>query len=133
MSGYIGYIASRPVGDSRAPQHIQNMVIREHCRARGLPFRLSATEYATEHCYMILEKLVADLPAYDGIVAYSMFMLPQRPERRRSLYDAILRERCVLMAAVEDIALATPDDIDRWEDILKVANAVTAPRQAQEI
>ena len=124
MSGYIGYIASRPVGDTRAPQHIQNMVIREYCRSKGLAFKLSATEYATPHCYMMLEKLVADLPAHDGIVAYSMFMLPRRAERRRALYDVIISNGCSMLAAVEDIRLETSDDVDRWEDILKVAYAL---------
>lgn len=132
MAGYIGYIASRPIGDTRAPQHIQNMVIREFCKGKGLPFKLSATEYATEHCYMMLEKLVDDLPAHDGIVAYSMFMLPKRAERRRALYDTILKNGCVLMAAVEDITLATRDDVDRWEDILKVAYALSGAHSLQE-
>lgn len=132
MTGYIGYIASRPVGDTRAPQHIQNMVIREFCRQRGLQFKLSATEYATPHCYMMLEKLAADLPAHDGIVAYSMFMLPKRAERRLALYDRILGHGCSLLAAVEDIRLATADDVDRWEDILKVEAALSGATAAVE-
>ncbi len=124
MSGFSGYIASRMIGDSRVPQHIQNMVIREYCRQRGLTFKLSATEYAVPHCYLMLEKLVDELPAHDGIVAYSMFMLPRRAERRRALYDRILSAGCALYAACEDLALTCEEDARRWEDILAVQHAL---------
>lgn len=124
MGVFTGYIASRPIAGSRVPQHIQNMVIREYCRQRGLGFNLSATEYAIPHCYVMFEKLVADLPAYDGIVAYSMFMLPSRAERRRALYDRILGAGCSLRAACEDLVLASSEDARRWEDILMVNDAL---------
>ena len=119
-----GYIASRPIADSRVPQHIQNLVIREYCRQRGLGFNLSATEYAIPHCYLMLEKLVSDLPAFNGIVAYSMFMLPSHSDRRRQLYDRILGTGCSLHAACEDLVLASPEDARRWENILTVQAAL---------
>ncbi len=121
-----GYIASRPIAGSRVPQHIQNLVIREYCRQRSLGFNLSATEYAIPHCYVMLEKLISDLPAADGIVAYSMFMLPSRAERRRHIYDRILDAGCSLHAACEDLVLASPEDARRWENILMVQDALQA-------
>lgn len=119
-----GYIASRPIAGSRVPQHIQNLVIREYCRQRGLGFNLSATEYAIPHCYLMLEKLVSDLPAFDGILAYSMFMLPTRSDRRQQLYDRILGAGCSLHAACEDLVLASAEDARRWENILTVQDAL---------
>ena len=124
MSGFTGYIASRKIGDSRVPQHIQNLVIREFCRQRGLTFKLSATEYAVPHCYLMLEKLVDELPGHDGIVAYSMFMLPRRADRRRVLYDRILGAGASLYAACEDLKLTSEADARRWEDILAVQAAL---------
>lgn len=129
MAGYTGYIASRPIGSDRAPQHIQNMVIREYCRQRGLRFNLSATEYAVPHCYMMLDKLVAELPGPEGIVAYSMFMLPASADRRRAIYDRVLAAGCSLHAAVEDLALRDAEDVRRWEDILKVQAALNGGGQ----
>ena len=126
MAVFTGYIASRPIAGTRVPQHIQNLVIREHCRQRGLTFNLSATEYAMPHCYLMLEKLVSDLPAFDGIVAYSMFMLPARAERRQQLYDRILAAGCSLRAACEDLEMASAEDARRWETILTVQEALNA-------
>lgn len=122
--GYRGYIASRPIDGCRVPQHIQNLVVREHTRRHGLAYRLSATEYAMTHCYMMLEQLLDELPQLDGIIAYSMFMLPRRPERRRALYGRILGLGRTLHAAVEDLALHDERDMARWEDIFLVHAAL---------
>lgn len=124
MSGYTGYIASRPIAGSRVPQHIQNLVIREYCRQRGLGFRLSATEYAMPSCYMMLESLLADDAGHDGIVAYSMFMLPARAEARRRVYDRLLAAGRSLHAACEDLVMRNAEDARRWEDVLLVQTAL---------
>lgn len=125
-----GYIASRDIAGSRAPQHIQNLVIREYCKQRGLAFRLSATEYAPEHCYMMLEKMLVEFAPNTGIVAYSMFMLPARAERRREIYAKILEKGGSLHAAIEDLTLASEADIARWEDILTVAHVLDGQKHA---
>lgn len=127
--GYRGYIASRPIDGCRVPQHIQNLVLREHARRHGLAYRLSATEYAMPHCYMMLEQLMDELPRLDGIIAYSMFMLPHRPERRRALYGRILGTGRALHAAVEDLVLHDAGDVARWEDIFLVHTALAARRE----
>ena len=118
--GFPGYVASRPISGFRVPQHVQNLVIRDHAQRRGLMYKLSGTEYAMEHCYMMLEQLVGELPAHEGIIAYSMFMLPERAERRRRIYGRVLAVGCSLHAAVEDFVLERPEDIQRWEDIWQV-------------
>ena len=118
--GFIGYNGARHLATGRAPQHIQNMVIRDYCRRHDLTFKLSASEYAMPHCYMMLDKLVEEISQHDGIVMYSMFMLPARTTRRRALYKRILGAGASLHAAVEDLALATDTDLTRWEDILRV-------------
>jgi len=129
--GFPGYIASRAVFGNRVPQHIQNLVIREHSKKYGLAYRLSGTEYAMDHCYMMLQQLVDELPAHRGIIAYSMFMLPQRAERRRAIYDQVLAADCELHGAVEDIVLAGPADIRRWEDIWQVQQATMSTDAAE--
>ena len=49
-------------------------------------YLLSATEYAMPDCYLILEQVLADLAALDGVILYSMFMLPADTGRRRQIY-----------------------------------------------
>ena len=122
--GWRGYIASRPIQGSRVPQHIQNLVIRDHAQRNGLAFKLSATEYAMPHCYMMLDQVLEELPELEGIILYSMFMLPWDPERRRAVYRKVLAQGAALHAAAEDFTLRAEADVARWEDIFLVQSVV---------
>jgi len=61
MSKLRGYIFSRPFMGERAPQHVQNIILRDYCSKRGYDFLLSVTEYAMPDSFMILESLLDDL------------------------------------------------------------------------
>jgi sporadic carbohydrate cluster protein (TIGR04323 family) len=122
QKGYRGYVFSRTVDNHRVPQHIQNLVIRDYAARRRLHYLLSATEYAMPDCYLILEQVLADLAALDGVILYSMFMLASEPERRRAVYRRLLAAGCSLHAAVEGFVLADEVDIERWENVLRTAD-----------
>jgi sporadic carbohydrate cluster protein (TIGR04323 family) len=124
-AGHRGYIGARPLNGSRTPQHVQNIVIRDYARRKNLQFLLSAVEHVMPGSYMILEDLLDELPRLNGIICYSIFMLPPDERRRREVYDRLLREGCNLHAAVEEIAIASNDDIQAVEDILLVNKYVT--------
>lgn len=119
--GYRGYVFSRSVDGHRVPQHIQNLVIRDYAQRRRLRYLLSATEYAMPECYLILEQVLADLPALDGVILYTMFMLPSAPEQRQSIYQRVLASGCSLHAAVEGFTLGSGRDVERWENVLRTA------------
>jgi len=122
QKGYRGYVFSRSVDSHRVPQHIQNLVIRDYAVRRKLHYLLSATEYTMPDCYLILEQVVADLAALDGIILYSMFMLPSDPERRQVIYRRLLAAGCRLHAAVEGFVLESEADVERWENVLQTAD-----------
>jgi len=122
QKGYRGYVFSRSIDNHRVPQHIQNLVIRDYAARRKLHYLLSATEYAMADCYLILEQVLADLPALDGVILYTMFMLPSAPEQRDLVYRRLLAARCSLHAAVEGFVLESEADIERWENVLRTAN-----------
>jgi sporadic carbohydrate cluster protein (TIGR04323 family) len=124
-SGHRGYIGARPLNGSRTPQHVQNIVIRDYARRKNLQYLLSAVEHVMPGSYMILEDLLDELPRLGGIICYSIFMLPPDERRRREIYDRVLREGCELHAAVEEIAIASNDDIGAVEDILLVNKYAT--------
>jgi sporadic carbohydrate cluster protein (TIGR04323 family) len=124
-AGHRGYIGARPLDGSRTPQHVQNIVIRDYARRKNLQFLLSAVEHVMPGSYMILEDLLDELPRLNGIICYSIFMLPPDERRRREVYDRVLREGCNLHAAVEEIAIASNDDIQAVEDILLVNKYAT--------
>ena len=68
-----GYNFSRPFLGERAPQHVQNIVIRNYCEKNNHKFLLSSTEYAKEDSFYILQELISNLYDYDGLVFYSLF------------------------------------------------------------
>lgn len=118
--GYRGYIASREVNGNTVPQRVQNLVVRDYARNKGIEFKLSAVEYIMPGCYMILEDVLNELPKLEGIIMFSLFMLPGGKERRRAIFDRVLVQGCVLHAALENLSIRTHDDIARIEDILDV-------------
>lgn len=75
--------------------------------------------------YMILEDLLDELPRLNGIICYSIFMLPSDEARRCEIYDRVLREGGDMHAAVEEITLASKADIQAIEDILMVQKYAT--------
>ena len=122
QKGFRGYVFSRSIDSHRVPQHIQNLVIRDYATRRKLHYLLSATEYAMPDCYLILEQVVEDLAALDGIILYSMFMLPSDRQQRQLIYRRLLASGCSLHAAVEGFVLASEADIERWENVLQTAD-----------
>jgi sporadic carbohydrate cluster protein (TIGR04323 family) len=132
QKGYRGYVFSRPVDNHRVPQHIQNLVIRDYATRRKLHYLLSATEYAMPDCYLVLEQVLADLAALDGVILYTMFMLPSAPEQRSLIYRRLLKAGCRLHAAVEGFVLESEADIERWENVLRTA-AICSDLKYQEI
>jgi sporadic carbohydrate cluster protein (TIGR04323 family) len=116
-SGYRGDIGSRPYFGERAAQHVQNLVIRDYCQRNGHPYLLSATEYAMNGCYMMLEEVFRELPRLEGIVLYSIFMLPRNRDRRRRAYDTVLSSGAVMAGALENLVIRNEQDIRVVEDI----------------
>ncbi len=123
--GYRGYIASRPILGNRTPQHVQNLVIRDYAQRHQLAYRLSAAEYAMPHCYLMLEQVALELERLDGMIVYSLFMLPRRPERRRRLWRRLVETGSVFHAALEELWVKHDDDIERVETIFRLQTVVS--------
>jgi sporadic carbohydrate cluster protein (TIGR04323 family) len=115
-----GYIFARPFMGERAPQHVQNIILRDYCQKRGHELLLSATEYAMEDSYMILESVLDDLANIDGIVFYSLYQLPSHPEKRKLIYSRVLDAQKSLHFAVEGMSISNINDIDSVENCLLV-------------
>ena len=122
--GFSGYIASRAIDGNRIPQHIQNLVVREYAKKHQLAFNLSATEYNCQSCYLLLEQLLNQIDQIDGIILYSLFMLPEKYERRKMIYQKIIETGKALHAAVEDYQIASWDDVDRIESVFRLNNMI---------
>ena len=126
MEGHQGYLSSRPFLNERAPQHIQNLVIRDYCQRNQLKYLLSATEYAMSNCYLTLEQLLKklELGELDGIVFYSLCQLPERIVDRQTIFDRVLSSGKDLHFATEMIVVRDYETRERVNDILSVATTL---------
>jgi len=118
-----GYIFSRPFMTERAPQHVQNIVIRDYCQQNNFNYLLSATEYIMEECFLILNQVLNELSEIDGIVAYSLFQLPSDYSKRKIIYSKIITQEKSLHFAVEGLHISSEIDIEKIETIWNLKNA----------
>lgn len=122
MSTVRGYIFSRPFMGERVPQHVQNLVIRDYCERNKLQYLLSATEYAMPHSHLILEQVLEELDQIDGLVAYSLFQLPEELSQRHRIYDktVVKNHGKALHFAVEGLRVSTASECERIETLWKI-------------
>lgn len=125
-SGYRGYIVSRPVRGTSFPQRVQNLVVREFARRKGLAYKLSVTEYAMPHCYMMLEQLLGELDALDGVILFSAFTLPPEAGRRRRVLERVLERGAVLYAALEDLTVRDAAGAAALDELIAIAATLPA-------
>lgn len=131
--GYQGYITSREFHGQRAPQHVQNLVIRDYCNNRNMDYLLSGTEYAIPGSFLILKQLLNDLEKIDGIVAYSIFQMPEKKIARSEIFNSVIAKKKSIHFALESISISCCSDIARVEDIWSVSNIMKHVPNIQEI
>ena len=112
-----GYIFSRPFMGERAPQHVQNIIIRDYCEKNNLFYLLSSTEYAKKKSHLMLDQVLNELKNVDGIVAYSLFQLPENKTLRNKVYNKIIKSKKELHFSVEGLKIVNSKDIEKIENI----------------
>ena len=133
MRGYQGYVTSRSFQGQRVPQHIQNLVIRDYCKNRGMTYLLSGTEYAIPGSTMILKQILNSLEQLDGIVFYSLFQLPENTQDRIKIYQKVIACNKSIHFAVETLMLNEERDCHRLEDIWGVHKIMKNLPNVQEL
>lgn len=95
----------------RAPQHVQNIVIKDFCHNNSFEYLLSVSEYKMENSFLMLNGLIKNMKNIDGIVAYSIFQLPQDYKNRNIVLKKILKKKKFISFAVEKITVSKLKDI----------------------
>jgi sporadic carbohydrate cluster protein (TIGR04323 family) len=131
--GYRGYVSARPFGGYNIPVPIQNLVLRDYCTHNKLFFMLPVNENIFPHSYMVLDGLIRDLSAFEGVVMCSMHMLPAGKARRQAVIRKILDQGCVLHFALEATVVTTPKDAERVEDLVVLTQASAKEKQLQAL
>lgn len=116
--GLRGYVTSRKFGDFFIPVPLQSLALREYCTRHGKLYVLPVNENDFPHSYMVLEGLIQNLEDFEGMVMCSVWMLPERAERRRRIYDTILKRGCSMHFVIEDLTLASLADVDQIEELI---------------
>jgi len=104
----------------RVPQHVQNLVIRDYCKKQGFQYLLSATEYAMPNSHLILQQVLDELSELDGIIFYSLFLLPEDTTERDRVIQIILKKEKTIYFAVEGLRISNKAEYKRIEIIWQV-------------
>ena len=120
MKNVRGYNFSRPFMGERAPQHVQNIVIKDFCTKNNLNFLLSATEYSMNDSSYILSELINDLDNLHGIVAYSIFQLPEDNKKRKEFLRKILKKKKNIFFACENLKVTNNIEMKAIDTIWKI-------------
>jgi sporadic carbohydrate cluster protein (TIGR04323 family) len=67
---------------------------------------------------MMLEEVLRDLSSIDGIVMYSIFMLPESRAQRYRIYDILFNKNISLHGALENINIDTKFSVEHLEEVL---------------
>ena len=119
-----GYIFSRSFMNERAPQHVQNIVIRDYCEKNNFLYLLSSVEYVMQSCHLMLQQTLNEIKSIDGIVAYSLFQLPENKQQRLKIYKKILDLKKEIHFSVENLKIVKKKDIEKIENIWMVRQAL---------
>ncbi len=115
-----GYIFSRAFEGERAPQHIQNLVIRNYCNNNNLEYQLSASEYEFKDSHSMLYQMLDELYAIDGIIAYSIFQMPRDTYSRNKIINKIINKKKSFYFALEEMKVSNKEDLFLLDEIWNV-------------
>lgn len=124
-----GYIFSRPFFGERAPQHIQNIVLRDYCKKKNIKLILSSTEYTVKKSTYILGEIIKKIKKYDGILFYSLLQLPEDKNKRHNVYKTIINNNKQLHFAVENIVAISREDFLNIERIFLIKCSVSVTKK----
>ena len=131
--GYRGYISSRSFGGERAPQHVQNLVIRAYCERHELEYLLSATELAMPGCFLMFEQLLNSLESLEGIVCYSLQQIPGSAVKREEVFNRIILADRSIHFAVEGLCVDDVASARRVGEIAEVQSVMAFCLSAKEL
>ena len=113
-----GYVSSRQFMGESCHQSTQNLVIRDYCERGNLVYLLSGVEYSINNSFLMLNELASQIPdLIDGVVAYSLFQLPENPEERGYIYEKFLENNGEFHFALEGLKITNYSELLRVEQI----------------
>ena len=119
-AGFRGYVSSREFGGLRVPVPLQSMTLRDYCARKNYLYKLHVNENIFPHSYLVLDGLFQNLDEFEGLLIFSLFMMPQRAERRAKLYELAFRQQAEIHFVLEGMVVREPADVPAVEEILLI-------------
>ena len=101
----------------RCPQNLQNLVLRDYCLKKTYEYLLSGAEYAMHDSYLRLTQIIDKIPNIDGVLAYSLFQMPEIQKHRLKIYDSVINQNGELHFVLENLKISTNSEIEKAENI----------------
>ena len=73
-----------------------------------------------KNSFLMLKSLLENLKSIDGIIFYSLFMLPYKKIDRKKIFNLIIKKKKKLIFALEEIKLQNSSDIKNIENIFNI-------------
>ena len=108
-----GYIFGKKFMGERAPQQVQNIIIRDFCQKNQLQYKLSLVEYVFNGSTFMLKEGLKEIKKLHGIVLYSLFQLPENEQDRNSICNSILKKKKKFFFALENMEMASKNDREK--------------------
>lgn len=124
MNVFRGYISSRECLGLNYPQRIQNIVIRDYCNNNKFKFLLSAAEYSMKGSYFVLKDIIKELSVISGVVAFSIFQLPDNKNKRIDLLKTFIKKKKSIHFALERFSVKSNNDIVKLNQIWQIKKTV---------
>jgi sporadic carbohydrate cluster protein (TIGR04323 family) len=110
------YLNNNTASTERVPAHLQRCMVYDYCKKHGLPYDFELFELEQMSHLPTLMHLVDELEC--NPILYSIYALPEAPDRRAELYAKARAKGVFLFFVNEDLALADGRDQERIEQFL---------------
>ena len=121
--GYRGYIFSRDIKGNFIPQRVQNLVIKDFCKRKNLFFKLSSAEYIMENSFLMLKSILKDVKLIDGVVFYSIEMLPSKKKLREDILNNLIKNKKKIFFSLEEIEINHIKAIKKIDMLINIKDA----------
>jgi hypothetical protein len=70
-----------------------------------------------KNSHLMLEEILDDMSNIKGIVAYSLFQMPENNEKRNRIFNKLIRLKKEIHFAVENLKISREDEVEKIENI----------------
>ncbi len=101
----VGYVTNQPFNEKIIPIPFQNIILRNYCKDNNLTYVLPYNETVFKNSYSQLITLINKIDNDTGIIACSIFMLPEKRELIDKIIKILNRRNTFIFFVYENLIL----------------------------